>query len=140
MTHRIPPKPPHFDTAPLGTCRWCNEVISNTKTGKVSKARWHAACIVPYKLIHWPSKTRQAVWRRDHGRCAKCGTICARKGKPTWHMDHIVPLVDCDGDIKYWLMPNLQSLCHPCHKIKTSLEATERAAKRRAAKADLPKE
>ena len=134
MSHRIPPKPPHFDTAPLGTCRWCNVEIGATTTGKPSKARWHTKCVAEYKLLFWPTKTRQAVWKRDLGRCAKCGFVCARKGAPKWHMDHIVPLIEAQGDLKYWKMPNLQTLCTPCHTAKTSQEATERAAKRRAAK------
>lgn len=132
--HRIPPTPPHFETAPLGTCRWCNELIGNTARGKVSKARWHVKCVAVYKLLFWPTKTRQAVWRRDSGKCAGCGTICAKKGLPKWHMDHIKPLIEAKGDITYWQMGNLQTLCHPCHTTKTSAEATERAVKRRAAK------
>jgi 5-methylcytosine-specific restriction endonuclease McrA len=140
--HRKPPLPPHFETAPLGTCRWCNVPIGNTARGKVSKARWHVKCVAEYKLLHWPTKTRQAVWRRDQGKCASCGTLCARKTSkknpsdlPKWHMDHIKPLIESNGDISYWQMKNLQTLCSKCHTAKTSLEATERAAKRRAAKA-----
>lgn len=132
--HRKPPKPPHYDTALEGVCRWCNVPIGVTPRGKPSKARWHIRCLSEFKLLHWPTKTRQAVWRRDSGKCAGCGTICAKKGLPKWHMDHIKPLIEAKGDITYWQMGNLQTLCHPCHTTKTSAEATERAVKRRAAK------
>ena len=134
MSHRIPPKPPHFDTAPLGTCRWCNVEIGATKTGKVSKARWHASCVREYKLLFWPTKTRQAVWKRDLGRCAKCHAICARKGTPKWHMDHIVPLYSNPGNIELFKMDNLQTMCVPCHNAKSSLEAKSRAENRRLEK------
>jgi 5-methylcytosine-specific restriction endonuclease McrA len=53
-------------------------------------------------------------------------------------MDHIKPLIEAQGDLSFWQMGNLQTLCHPCHTAKTSSEATERAAKRRAAKATPP--
>jgi 5-methylcytosine-specific restriction endonuclease McrA len=49
-------------------------------------------------------------------------------------MDHIVPLIQANGDLQYWRLPNLQTLCTPCHTIKTSREATERAAARRLLK------
>jgi 5-methylcytosine-specific restriction endonuclease McrA len=119
---RLPPKPPHFDTAPPGTCRWCGEVIIPK-----CRSRWHKKCVYPYKLIFWPSVTRNAVFRRDIGKCNVCGKV--EKG---WHMDHIIPLVESTGDISYWQMGNLQTLCKGCHKNKTSEEATNRAILRHA--------
>lgn len=132
--HRIPPKPQYFDTAPIGTCRWCNRQIPDTKTGKPSRARWHPECVKEYKLLFWPTATRRAVRKRDKGVCAQCGVQCTDKGTTKWHMDHIVPLIEAQGDIKYWRLPNLQTLCTDCHKIKTALEAAQRAAKRREEK------
>lgn len=131
--HRIPPKPKYFDTVPPGTCRWCNKKIGPTPKGNPSRSRWHPKCVKEYKLIHWPSETRKAVWRRDKGVCAKCGKQCSRKGN-SWHMDHIVPLVESKGKLKYWKLGNLQTLCVDCHKQKTINEATQRAARRRSNK------
>ena len=132
--HRVPPKPAHFDTAPEGTCRWCNEKIGLTKTGRESKSRWHPKCVTEYKMLFHPSTTRREVWRRDKGVCRGCGAVCARKGAPKWHMDHIIPLIQAKGELKYWRLPNLQTLCTPCHSVKTSREATERAVQRRLLK------
>lgn len=132
--HRIPPKPEWFDTVPEGTCRWCNEEIGLTKRGKPSKSRWHAACVTEYKMLFWPTATRRAVWKRDKGVCRECGTQCDKKGANGWHMDHIKPLVEAKGDLNYWRLPNLQTLCKVCHTAKTSREATERATKRRMLK------
>lgn len=131
--HRTPPKPPYFDTVPEGTCRWCNQEVGRTPKGKQSKSRWHPACLKEYKMLFWPDTTRRAVYRRDKGVCAECGAQCNDYPNP-WHMDHIKPLIEAQGDINYWKLPNLQTLCTPCHTAKTSREATERAAKRRAAK------
>jgi 5-methylcytosine-specific restriction endonuclease McrA len=49
-------------------------------------------------------------------------------------MDHIVPLIESNGNLKFWKMGNLQTLCKSCHTTKTSSEATERASKRRILK------
>lgn len=49
-------------------------------------------------------------------------------------MDHIKPLIEANGNISYWEMPNLQTLCIKCHTAKTSAEATQRAADRRQKK------
>jgi 5-methylcytosine-specific restriction endonuclease McrA len=130
--HRTPPKPPYFDTVPEGTCRWCNQEVGLTPKGKPSKSRWHPACLKEYKLLFWPRSTRRAVWRRDKSVCAGCGAKCLYPLE--WHMDHIKPLIEANGDISYWQLPNLQTLCTPCHTTKTSQEATERAAKRKLLK------
>lgn len=130
--HRIPPKPPHFDTTPPGTCRWCNGKIPLTAKGRESKSRWHPACVDEYKLLFWPTATRKAVWKRDQGVCASCGKKCARKGQPKWHMDHRLPLYEAHGNLDYWRMTNLQTLCGDCHKVKTSNEATLRAIARKS--------
>lgn len=135
--HRIPPKPKHFDTAPEGTCRWCNKKIGLTPKGRESKSRWHPACVIEYKLIHWPTATRKAVWQRDKGKCNTCSTTCTKKGATRWHMDHITPLIESNGNLKFWKMGNLQTLCTTCHKAKTGQEATERASRRRVLKERL---
>lgn len=49
-------------------------------------------------------------------------------------MDHIKPLIEANGNLDYWKMNNLQTLCRSCHTKKTSEEATKRAEKRREEK------
>ena len=80
-----------------------------------------------YKLIYWPRETRKAVWDRDRGSCAGCGTKCGKRG---WDMDHVKPLIEAQGNIEYWKLPNLQTLCWACHKKKTGSEAKARAEAR----------
>lgn len=134
MEHRNPPKPAHYDTAPKGTCRWCGLPILNKKGELSTRAHWHPKCVNDYKLIHWPAVTRKAVFRRDRGLCKSCGHQCSKSGKDVWHMDHITPLIESQGDLKFWKLPNLQTLCQRCHTAKTSREATARAESRRQAK------
>lgn len=129
--HRTPPKPPYYDTVPEGTCRWCNLEVGLTRTGRKSKSRWHTSCFEEYAILFFASTTRKAVWQRDKGKCASCGCQTDRKGQNGWQMDHIVPLIEANGDLQYWRLGNLQTLCKRCHTTKTSAEAAERARLRR---------
>jgi len=125
--YRKPPKPPHYDSAENGDCRFCGKEILKAN-GKINfRANWHKDCVIEYKLIHWPKETRKAVWKRDKGRCEGCGVKCGLKG---WELDHRKPLIEAKGDITYWMMDNLSTLCHQCHKYKTGSEASARAAAR----------
>lgn len=125
--HRKPPKPEYYDSAPKGDCRYCGQPIFK-KDGRINlRAGWHKECVEEYKLIYWVKETRKAVWHRDRGHCAGCGVKCGLKG---WEMDHIKPLIEAKGDISYWKLENLQSLCWGCHKRKTGSEASKRAEAR----------
>jgi 5-methylcytosine-specific restriction endonuclease McrA len=133
VIHRKLPLPDHFHNPIAGICRWCNEPVTKMlKNGKTSKATWHSHCVALYKFYHWPSYTRKTVWRRDKGKCAECGCQCKRKGLEGWDMDHIVPLYLAAGNKDYWELSNLQTLCKPCHKLKSAREAGMRSASRRA--------
>lgn len=54
-----------------------------------------------------------------------------------YELDHIVPLWSVDrtlpwGElIRFWMLPNLQALCVPCHAEKTAAETTQRAVLRK---------
>lgn len=131
--HRKPPLPPHFDCITAGVCRWCNQAIGTTRTGKPSRATWHPACAKEYRFLHWPSESRKIVWKRDKGVCASCKHQCEKR-RNGWHLDHIKPLIGANGDLSFWSLGNMQTLCVPCHKEKTANEAKERAKERRARK------
>lgn len=129
--HRKPPKPPHYDNPDPGQCKWCGNTILKADGSVNKRSHWHPYCVKEYKLIHWPKVTRMAVYKRDKAKCACCGIHC---GKGVWHMDHIKPLYQANGDIDYWRLGNLQTLCTECHKDKTILEAKDRAQLRKKAK------
>lgn len=136
MDHRKPPKPEHYDTLEKGICRFCGGDILKA-SGQINfRASWHKECVEEYKIIYWPKETRKAVWDRDRGHCAGCGVICGKKG---WEMDHIIPLIEAQGNIEMWKLPNLATLCWECHKKKTGSEASRRAEARAIQKAHMKK-
>ncbi len=137
MDYRKPPKSAHYQFRIPGQCRHCGLEILDKKGKRSSRALWHPACIAEYKILHFPQDTRKAVYKRDKGICAKCGHKCARKYNDVWHLDHVKPLVEAKGKLEYWQLPNLQTLCIPCHTAKTSAEATARALARKIAKDKL---
>jgi 5-methylcytosine-specific restriction endonuclease McrA len=139
-----------FSEAPRGQCRWCGEPIlhaSGERRGEVNRRRrWHPKCVDQYNASD-PGEVRRMLRKRDRGRCAICrldtnalrrelkGRGRARKlrergFKPRqslWEVDHVVPLIDGGGHAA----DNLQTLCTPCHKLKTAEEARSRAAQSR---------
>lgn len=130
-SHRNPPKPPHYHNPLPGQCRWCGQLIIKDDGTLNKRANWHKPCVNEYKLIAWPAVTRRAVFRRDKGVCASCGHQCAKKHKDVWHLDHIKPLIESQGNLEAWKLTNLQTLCQKCHHKKTGEEATARAITRR---------
>jgi 5-methylcytosine-specific restriction endonuclease McrA len=115
-----------------GQCRYCGKQILREDGTVNRRSTWHQECFKEYQVIYWPKETRKAVWKRDRGLCAGCGTKCHIRN---WDLDHRQPLIEAKGRIEFWLLPNLQTLCPECHKKKTGAEATARAAARREAKA-----
>jgi 5-methylcytosine-specific restriction endonuclease McrA len=143
-----------FSDAPRGECRWCGETIlyaQGPKEGEVDRRRrWHPECVDVYNASD-PREARRLVRKRDRGVCAECrldtnklrrevqGRGRTKKlrergfvpRRSLWELDHIVPLIDGGGHE----LPNLQTLCTPCHKKKTAREATLRAARGEADRA-----
>jgi len=148
LNHRRPEIP--FSDAPRGTCRWCGESIwheSGAKRGTPNRRRrWHPACVATYNATD-PRALRQRVRRRDRGVCALCrvDTLQLRRGfkgrgmwarmrkkgfvprRSLWELDHKIPLIDGGTHD----LSNLQTLCVPCHRYKSALEHSERAARTR---------
>lgn len=90
-----------------------------------------------------PAAVRLAVWKRDHGVCAECGTdhsierttkygltyTVGQEGP--WDADHILPVWKGGGLAG---LDGYQTLCRkPCHAAKTKRDAAERAAMKRPA-------
>jgi hypothetical protein len=55
-----------------------------------------------------PEKVRIAVWRRDQGRCAKCGS------RVNLEYDHIVPVSRGGSNTER----NIELLCQDCNRVK----------------------
>lgn len=103
-----------------GVCRWCN-VTMLRPDGTINKRRTFCSqtCVAQYKLRADPRLMRTFIFKRDHGICAECGVVeDTLSGK--WQADHIEPLFTAFGDLSYWEPDNLQTLCVPCHKVKSA--------------------
>ncbi|TXI91054.1 MAG: HNH endonuclease [Chryseobacterium sp.] len=95
-----------------GFCRWCGQPTGN-------KTVWHKQCLFAYKIVTSPSFARKAVKQRDHGVCA----ICKQQFDDSdWQVDHIMPLKDSRGRLRYFLLSNMQTACTRCHQEKTNRE------------------
>jgi len=55
-----------------------------------------------------PENVRSEVWRRDEGRCARCGS------RERLEFDHIVPLSRGGSNT----VRNIELLCEPCNRLK----------------------
>lgn len=148
------------DEAGRPLCRWCRAPV------RAPRRSWCSdGCVRAYRELWDSAYQRREVLKRDRGVCALCGTdtlglarrVMDRKGdrgaqlavllasgfrevdlrfrrrglRPLWEADHIIPVVEGGGGVTFLL---LQTLCRPCHRKKTR----EEAAKRHAAKRDLP--
>lgn len=47
-----------------------------------------------------------------------------------WQHDHIRPLVEANGDISFWHLDNIQTLCTACHVAKGKEDSRRRKAQR----------
>ena len=63
-----------------------------------------------YERTRIPESVRIAVWRRDQGKCAKCG------GRENLEYDHIVPVSKGGGNTER----NIELLCQNCNRSKSS--------------------
>jgi hypothetical protein len=55
-----------------------------------------------------PERVRMAVWRRDQGRCARCGS------REKLEYDHIIPVAEGGGNTER----NIELLCERCNRAK----------------------
>lgn len=61
-----------------------------------------------YERVRIPEEVRIAVWRRDQGRCARCGS------RENLEYDHIVPVSKGGGNTER----NIELLCQDCNRAK----------------------
>jgi len=63
---------------------------------------------VPAVTRDIPEKVRLFVWRRDNGKCVKCGS------DKRLEFDHKIPVVKGGSNTER----NIQILCEPCNRAK----------------------
>lgn len=70
---RTPPVPKYWNTAPWGTCRWCNKPIFNADGTPHTRRRWHEKCLEDYHFCRGTShRCQPAVAGKTENRCASC--------------------------------------------------------------------
>jgi HNH endonuclease len=77
------------------------ERLKNKFSGKQSEE-------LKYERVRIPEEVRIAVWRRDQGRCARCGS------RENLEYDHIVPVSKGGGNTER----NIELLCQDCNRSK----------------------
>jgi HNH endonuclease len=106
-------------------CLACHRPITPTETGRNAGKRpaYHRGCSDAFYDLHYRAWhiTKRVVWARDGGRCRMCGTSgpdpWPLDSDFRWEYDHIVEIAR-GGDP---LDPaNVQLVCSPCHRRKTS--------------------
>jgi len=149
----------HIPYPPIpGRCRWCGKPILGQDGSVNSRRTWHdgpnrlmtpamrarrrkgePACLHEYLMRARSAYARPLIYRRDRGRCRDCGhPLAPPQGVPgsdyppkpwrDWELDHHRPLKDGGS----FAPANQCARCVDCHREKTSREASERAAARRA--------
>lgn len=58
-----------------------------------------------------PSEVKREVWRRDEGKCTKCGS------RENLEYDHIIPVVKGGSNT----VRNIELLCETCNRAKSDL-------------------
>lgn len=94
--------------------------------GADHRADWKAFGVLPTSR-----QQRAALFARDSGKCHICGSH-----GDEWDAEHTHPIWLVDRSdypvcLAYWSLSNLTTICIPCHKAKTALEAGHRAKVKR---------
>ena len=132
INHRAAPLPKSFRAIPKqGHCRWCGGMIKRLGDTNKKRRRWHTGCIREYLLITQPDFAKLRVFDFEKGVCQECSERTFN-----WELDHITPLwkvahLPDKERVKFFQIGNLQTLCVPCHNMKSGKEAGERAAWKR---------
>lgn len=112
-----------------GWCKWCGRRIDEK-----GRSSWHKACVREYWLHSALNVQLHFLVERDGRRCAwpgcrdpACRPLEVDHRVPLWKVAHLPP----DQRRPYFGPQNLWLLGQPHHKLKTRLEAAERAQARR---------
>jgi 5-methylcytosine-specific restriction endonuclease McrA len=81
-----------------------------------TRKSWHQMCATRWTIMNQPAQARRFVFKRDGGRCARCGIVT-----DDWEADHVIPLRHAWLP-EHWSLANLETLCRPHHVAKTNAD------------------
>lgn len=89
----------------------CKQKLTGRRTRWATNECRHKSVNHFYVIKGHSATIRYVLFKRDGGECAKCGEVVMH-----WDADHIIEVRHGGGGCG---MDNYQTLCKPCHKIKT---------------------
>ena len=95
----------------LGTSKKMEEYLEDTQAlfdETIGKANLNEQEQTNKQDRYIPSHVRREVWRRDQGRCAKCGS------RSNLEFDHVIPVSKGGGSTAR----NIELLCQSCNRSK----------------------
>ena len=120
-----------------GLCRWCSIEVPPRRLTFCS-----AYCVHEWRLRTQPAYLRDQGFLRDKGRCSGCGVDTlfelrrlrrsrrvrrlemmphwgpkAKLRKSLWDAEHIVPVIEGEGECD---LANIRTLCLRCHRVATA--------------------
>jgi hypothetical protein len=109
----------------IPSCERCGEDLwtfirytPNKKSAQLSCSSCGKKCYLKFEIKEYkknnreriPDKIRREVWRRDEGKCVKCGS------REKLEFDHIVPVSEGGSNTAR----NIELLCEKCNRIKSN--------------------
>ncbi len=88
---------------------WDRKRKQEAKLDRLRKIRARDEEVTSARRRAIPDEVRAFVWRRDQGRCVRCGA------EEDLQFDHIIPVAKGGGSA----MDNIQILCADCNRQKS---------------------
>lgn len=98
-----------MDAEAVALLAWDRERRQDARLDRLRKIRAAEEDAERGRRERLPDEVRAAVWRRDEGRCVRCGS------EQELQFDHVIPFSRGGGNA----VENIQILCGPCNRAKS---------------------
>jgi hypothetical protein len=82
-----------------------------------TKALWYWLARRHFNEVDWRSDAYGLANRDVERQMKEAGMSISGSA---WQHDHIRPLIEANGDLTFWQLDNIQTLCTACHVAKTA--------------------
>ncbi len=97
-----------LDAEAVSLLAWDRERRQDARLDRLRKIRAAEEDVERGRRERLPDEVRIAVWRRDYGRCVRCGSDAELQ------FDHVIPFARGGSNA----VENIQILCGPCNRTK----------------------